>query len=492
MSSSTFQRSETSRDPGEVDARDRTSAVVVIGPATVQADRWIASLNRPEHGVVSFAALPSSASLRGLQSELLRSLGQPDGRVSRTSEDGALVATWLAAYGITDVVVNHADHHPVGALAHLAATTALAGSRLWLVVDPSTAGWVVESISAALGEIRDWESFEHWSSTPRGRVERSGGTLKPIPRRCGLTSHLVSTQAHVDSVFLTGYCAIANNARELRLFSSGVTRARSVLTARNRICERLRRLSSLFTDAECFHRALEGSALALRYVGWSLSLDTHAADLAHGVIGGDEISELAERLRRFSNPLVTASASLIAVGMTLREAADLVIRDVDFEATHVVLDGNRVAIPLPLRKFVRAQRFARFLDGDLPNGFLLNDGSRRRSTRSIGVLARLGLGLAPQDATWKAVLAFPGKDERWLRAIGLSLTRRGGRHRGSADSDRKLRAVAAEAVRRPFAPASSRCGCLQPHGQPKLDDPRFGLTAPHPAGPSHPWRTPWR
>ena len=152
--------------------------IVVDGPSSVSGDRWLAGLNSPADGVVSIIAAPGSHAFWALASAIPGRLGQSEAAHGSTENDRRLLATWLEAYGIADVIVSHADHYPGPVLVELDEVLTELGVRLWLVIETALMEATVRGIKQPSGDPArlNWAAFEHaW----RERSDTLGRPVAP-------------------------------------------------------------------------------------------------------------------------------------------------------------------------------------------------------------------------------------------------------------------------------------------------------------------------
>lgn len=482
--------------------------ILVDGPSSVSGDRWLAGLNRPADGVIAVVAAPGSHAFWALESSILSRLGLGEAASGSTANDRRTLAIWAEAYQVSDVIVIYADHYPGNVLAELGEVFAEIGVQLWLVVEPA----LIEAVAIALDRAStpatrlDWAAFER---TWRERTHAPGmpRTSSPIalqapsvPARgddaVALKRIHVALGRRCDVPYLTGFCEIANDATRLSAYVRAARGApASVQQTKLLVAARLRGLAASHRDPACFAQAISGSAVAIRRLGWSVSLDERALAAAcdtEPVPAPVDAGPLS-RLRRIRDPQIAAAAGLSCLGLAIHEMADVRLRDLseDVAAIDLVLDS--VPVPVELRAILRAQRISRLHSGSDPSHRLLAEDERSPTRSHVALLVRMGLGLAVGSRAWKEVLAAPARDERWLSRHGVTIRRLKYERLRTADRIRSdgLRDEAIRALRAGRASTDPPCMCPEQHVKPKLADETFGARPRQPVSMSHPWRTPW-
>lgn len=138
--------------------------ILVSGPATLAADRWIAGLDRPDAGVLALVANPGSQAFWLPASLLLEKLGKQRPEPGARPDDAVMLATWLEGYGIANVILHHAEIYDAEVLAGLDVAIASAGARFWCIVDEVLVELARDVLAKATTEWLAWDSFHlHWS-----------------------------------------------------------------------------------------------------------------------------------------------------------------------------------------------------------------------------------------------------------------------------------------------------------------------------------------
>lgn len=476
--------------------------IVVDGPRSVSGDRWLDRLNSPDAGVISVVAGPSHAFF-ALVLAILSCIGQREAAEMGTQNDREMLRIWAEAYNLTDVIVNHADNYPGSVIVGLEAILVEIRVQLWLVVEPA----LVEATLVELGRVSVSPPRLGWAAFERRWRERSGEVRKPgTPTTLRIASERAYSAARErigealdrrrDVPYLAGFCLIANDSEQLRAYKREAGgRSTSVRHTRLTVAARLRSLEETYRDLACFAQAIHGSGVALRRIGWKVTLDERvlAAGAYRGSVSRTIDSERLAHLRLYRDPQTAAAAAVACLGLAIDEMVGVRIKDVDEDGSMIRSLNDCVPVPAELRPILRAQRISQVRRGAEPNHRFLDQGTRKLSARHAALLVRVGLGLAKGTQPWREILAAPARDERWLLERGVTIRRlKGERARTPArlESD-KLRDQAIEELRaRGHVPIGAPCLCPRPHVKPRLLNETFGDWRRPPPSPSHPWRTP--
>jgi hypothetical protein len=271
----------------------------------------------------------------------------------------------------------------------------------------------------------------------------------------------------------------------------------SVHQTKLRVAACLRGLALDYPDPACFAQAIRGSAVALRRVGWIVTMDEGVlAAAARRVPPPNSVDpEHLAHVRLFRDPQVAAAAALACMELAIDEIADIRTQDVEEDCSAIRFESDCVPVPAQLRPILRAQRISRVRSGaELTCRFLAVD-TCALTARHVALFIRVGLGLANGSRAWKQILASPAKDERWLAEHGVRIRRLKNPRLRTPDrieSDR-LRDEALAALRVPIRGLMrAACACPEPHVKPKLLNETFGTYGKRQSpGASHPWRRPW-
>jgi hypothetical protein len=464
---------------------------VVEGPRSIAADRWILRLNRPDSGVLAAAARPGSEAFWSIAAPLHWALRQQQPVLNFTSADRDLLAVWIEAYRIVDVIVHHADPYHPAVLDELEELLTRAGARLWLVVEAATHALVVQELAGLQRvETITWSEFEaFW--TPFACVESpepSGARSRLDPAPAWSTQHARLERAakrHMDLPYIEGFCEGASWTRDERPSKAAIAR-------------RLRTALTRFDDPECLVSAARGFAVALHELGWQVTLDLER--LARHASGtplrkpGDVV-RLGD-VRRFRDPQVAALTGLAALELARDEILGLQLADVASEGDEINLWHDKLTVPEVLRPVIRAQRLRRLRAGALESEPLFMDGRRPLSARRFATLAIAGLEELESALPRVPLHERPAADERWLleRGIAISWIARADRRSigpaGVPGEDLLLRVVGELArpyeIRRPEA-----CVCAVPHDHPVAPSSGTWPSRNNHARPAadHPWKT---
>ncbi|HEY3548651.1 MAG TPA: hypothetical protein VGK17_21460 [Propionicimonas sp.] len=464
---------------------------IVAGPRSVEADRWIIGLNRPEAGVLAAAARPASDALWSLAAALHRALGQQQPLLTTSQGDRDLLATWIQAYRIADVIVHHADPYPPTVLHELEALLTRAGARTWYVVDASVHPLVVQEMEqTGAVESQSWAAFRaHWEPLSAGNaVEPAGseGRLDPAPAWAIQHARLErAATRRIDLPYIEGFCAAAGWTRRERPTKVAIAGA-------------MRETLDRFDDAECFVAAVRGLAVALHELGWQVTLDV--ARLA-GQSCGVPLSQPGDvvrlgQIRHFRDPRTAAVTALAALDLSRDEILGLQLADVARDGDRIELWHDTLNVPEVVRPVLRAQLLVRTRDGAVGSDPFFVDGRRPLSARRFATLAIAGLEELGSEIPQVPLHQRPSADERWLleRGVALRWMTRADRQptgpAGMSGVDALLRVIGELAhpddLRRPVA-----CVCTPPHSQPVAPDVGTWPPVRQHARPSstHPWKT---
>lgn len=253
-------------------------------------------------------------------------------------------------------------------------------------------------------------------------------------------------------------------------------------------------------DPVCFIQAIRGTAVALRFIGWIVTIDEHVfAPEASAPADGEPLLNpiLADRvvhLRLFRDPRVGAAGAFACMGLPFEEIADIQVCDVEADGSMVTLGRDRVQVSEELRVFLRAQRISRLRAAAKPDDQLFEggwEGSSHLIARHVALMARVGLDLTNGSLAWKEAAGALAKDERWLAQRGVTIrVLRNARRRTPErlESDGTLpNAVETMRTARGGAVAAD-CRCLQPHAMPELLNESFDAYNRPVVGANHPWR----
>jgi hypothetical protein len=465
--------------------------ILVDGPSSVVGDRWVGGLNRPDLGVVALAARPGSHALWSLASSILRCLGQREMAMGATENDRRVLSIWVEAHNITDVIVNHAEHYPVDVLIDMDELLGAIRVRLWLLVEPV----LVEMVTMDLGPQSrpptrmDWPAFEHhWSDRPVVVSGETAGATRQVAAASAWEAQYerlrAATGRRLDLPYLAGFCAIANGGRDARPKKTAITAL-------------LRNLLVAHDDPLCFAQAVRGSAVALRAIGWDVTLDLRR--LA-GSAAGEPLAEPTDvarlgDLRLFRDPQVAAVAALASLELAREEILELRLHDVSKDGSTIDLWHDAVIVPEVAQAIMRAQRIARLRDGAAVSDHFLTEGNRPISVRRFASIVLAALEEIGRYIPWQEVRDRPAEDERWLLERGVAirwlarLERASRRPMEALESDNLLREALEKLAATTVHPVGYTCRCVEPHLAPTLLEKRFGgpaRRAPQPA--SHPWR----
>lgn len=476
--------------------------ILVDGPSSVSGDQWLAGLDSPAHGVISVVAEPGSHAFWALESAILARLGQAEAARGSTQNDRRLLRTWGRGYNITDVILNHADHYPAQVLIQLDSILIEIGAVLWLVVEPVL-------VEAAIVDLRrgfvtprrlDWKAFERtWRGRSRPVSKRVVTNPSSVERDCvGELERIRAPLRRVDWAYLGGFADIANASgpRVARIRAS----SDSLPTGYNTkawVAGRLRKLIDSYPDLGCFAQAVRGAAVALRRMGWMVSLDegSLAFSACRDPVPCTLEPAALQNVRRTRDPEVAAAAALACLRLAIEEIRDVRVEDLEDDGSAVRVGRDSITVPVELRPMLRAQRISRGDGGADPSHRLIARHAKRFKGQHVAMLVRVGLGLTEGSAAWKERMAAPSGDERWLIDRGVVISRLENlriRTPRRFESDR-LRAEAIKALREGTGGRGGEpCLCPMPHGKPELVNVTFGAYGRlHPAPADHPWRVPW-
>lgn len=463
---------------------------IVEGPASVGDDRWILSLNRPDAGVAAAAARPASEAFWSIGAAVHRALGQQPPLLTTTTRDRELLAVWVAAYWLDDVIVHHADRYPASVLLDVDALVTAAGARLWVVVDASVHPLVVQEVAdLAPVDAVDWSTFRsHWSpiaSMPVVAPEGAATRLDPVAAWAAQHERLVrATGRGMDLPYLEGFCAAAGWARSER-------------PRKTEVAAKVRACLERYEDPECFVQATRGVAVALHELGWQVTLDLATAGRAAAgapLTRPVDIARLAD-VRAFREPMTGAATGLASLEISRDEILGLELDDVSADGATLELWHDVVAVPAVLRRVLRAQRVWRLRHGALATDAFLADGPAPLSTRRFTSLVLAGLEEVGRGISRVELDARPSADERWLLERGVALgwvSRLDRRSIGpSGMSGAATLAAVVGRLRRPDRiDTRPSCRCQGGHRVPNAPTPGTWpptrLHAPVPA--DHPWR----
>lgn len=400
------------------------------------------------------------------------------------------------------MIVIHADLYAGRVHIDLDAVLNAINVRLRLIVEPA----LVEATMVDLGRASvtpsrlDWVAFEQsWRARSGPERKPSERTPKPVTSNRAQAASLRRIEAAAarrrDVPYLDGFCQIANESGRFRAY---VSEARgtpmSVRQAKREVTAHLRGLAEVYPDPPCFAQAIRGSMVALRGLGWIVTLDDRvlAAAPSRKVEPRAVDTERLARIRTLRDTKVAAAATLVVVRLSIEEIADLKIEDIDEDGSVVRSLNDCELVPAELRPILRAQRISRVRTGAPPNHRFLAGGARTLNSRHAALSVRMGLGLAKVSQQWREVLGAPGRDERWLGERGITIRRlkyERARNAARLEAD-KLSDEAIEALRaRASGPVGRPCLCPRTHVKPRLLKETHGRNRRgRPQAMTHPWR----
>lgn len=463
---------------------------LVAGPASVQEDRWVLSLNDPGRGIVATAASPAGEALWGLLAGVHRALGQRRASLTTTPADRRLLPVWLEAYRVSDLIVHHADAYDAEAIAELGRLAGSSGVALWAIVDPSITEAVADELATfGIVDPVPWTEFRaRWTSVLAEEQRLTASS--PSPR---LDAPAAWTAAYerlsrasgrtMDLPYLEGFCAAAGWTRR--------DRPRKV-----EVAAQLRACLGLFGDTECFAQAARGVAVALHQLGWAVTLDLRR-------LAGHSVGEPATRpagavrladARAFRDPLVGATVVLAGLELAPAEILSLTVDDISPNGATVSLWHDTVEVPEVVQPILRAQRIVRAAEGAAGNDPFLVRNGRALSARHFPTVVLAGLEELGQNLPRMELDDRPGADERWLLERGVALQWIPGVDRRTTTpagmSGAAFLAHVVGRLNRPESLPAAPCACSWTHVPPVSPDPG---TWPPPRnhvgpGPDHSWR----
>jgi hypothetical protein len=463
--------------------------ILVTGPDSIAQDRWIQSLDRPDAGVIALVANPSSPAFWLPASQLLEKLGKQRPEPGARPDDAAILAIWLRAYRIGDVLLHHAEVLEADVLCTLDGALHAADARLWCIVHPAFLDLARVVLAKATTAEQSWASFHgHWSA------RSSAPAPAPSPGPVALHAEAAwrseserlsgpAQSATMDRPYLVGFCAAASWDRE---------RA----PRRTTLASRLRGLLGVFRDPACRASAARGAAVALRDAGWDVRIDLRrvagTSDLESPVRHLPPIR--LEHLRWFRDPLAVA-ACVLADLMSRAEALNLRLADVADDGGAISLREGTARVPPVAEPMLRALLIARRQEGAEETDYLLADRAGPKSARwftstVLSLFEEIGTQLPRAE-----IDAQPTEDERWLQERGITFEWIPRRDRPQPlmhgwRPDAVAQAVLQRLAQEAQSPQPHPCACEIDHVPPTPEEapvwPRPRPHAPVPA--SHPWR----
>lgn len=464
--------------------------ILAEGPTTFADDRWLQRLNRPDGGVIAVLARPVNASLWQAISTPLEALGKARPEPGGGPRDRELLVVWLAAYGIRDLLIHHAEVYPDAVILRtLDAAAREAGAHLWAIVEPAYLQITAAALADSVERRIDWAALRtEWSAR---EVPPPGAPDPAIPLRAETAWRAEEARIDaelgrrgMDTAYLVGFCEAAGWPRDRQS-------SKRVLTGR------LRGLAERFDDRACVASAMRGAAVALREYGWAIDLDL--ARLAGGPGSGPlrrhgRSMEVAD-LRRFRDPLTAGVGVLANLELAPDEVLGLRVGDVADDGSSLRLRTSAAPVPRIGRPLVRALLISRLRAGATATDYLLADETGPLTAASFASIAFAALETIGAWLPWREVDDHPAEDERWLLDRGiivgwLARTERDDAWRRRLVPPADVMAEILERLLEEAVPSVPRCACARDHAAPDAAALPVWPT-PHrhePAGPSHPWR----
>lgn len=386
---------------------------LTVADSDAAHSRFLAGLNRPEDGVLSLRARPTTRRNGWMSKDLLAAMGKRfdvSGKLRNDQEYTALVPVWLAAHDISDVVISGVETLLLDHLHHLALLAHGSGVRLWLVAD-HVASAALHELAAAWPMFgmsrRDFDA--HWSALPEQPETAEGlaGLGQDWPAEVPYVdfpvflsearSRLAPDEAEaVASGFLKAF------EETHRILEAGDDEVLDEDTVADMLRTLLRDCTTRPEMVTCV-RAFQTAAFVDRWLVL-VDLDTFLSS------GSDHLAALAANpetwrsLRAYTQPYRAAACALVAAGADLDSLESLRLADLldNRLGTDLALDrlpapgdadaacssngGSADGLDLPRGSevFVRALVLQRLAGGATADDNVFYDGSDQVGPRTLG------------------------------------------------------------------------------------------------------------
>jgi hypothetical protein len=446
-------------------------------------DRQIQELNGARPGLAVTHAVPGIRTALPLAATILEAIGQPIPDAGFHLHDLELMPTWLAAHGVSDLVIIHADLYPAEPILEVGRRLDGVCKRMWLIVDSGR----YQPVREALGEgarVVPWQVFAAiWLRA------------KPTERDPGPTLELDHAWREEHERLTTASRLGLGTAPYLIGFWEAATWTNGKSPSRTLASERLRALLARFADPSCRVQAARGADVGIRPFGWEIRIDHQRVAGGPATLFGPrrEVIRLAD-VAQERDPFKAAAAALSALELRSEEILAIRVGDVAQDGATVRLRRDSLDVPPTGRPFIVAQRLARTAAGAADIDFLFHRVPPPTPARLTSMI--LATQRAVGDSFFLDTMRDrPGEDERWLQDRGFWLHYR---PRGERESLRpegmdvdRFKEMLLEALAAKSAPVASRCSCSAVHPAPTGEMPAFPPARARPTlSPNHPWRTP--